>query len=238
VSAGDQDAERAPDGERRAEPPRSRYSTFVGLAVLALVGLAALNGLRTDEDGLLGTGGIAGQPIAEFAVPDIRGPLDLDANLAQDDCETSRNPCPPDDRRVPACEIEAEGAIRVCDLFDRPLVISFWFTRGADCLDAQDTLDEVARRYRDRVNFLSLNVHDERDEVERIVAERGWRVPVGWDRDGAVSNLFGVGVCPTFAFAFPGGILQSAAVEQADVTPAKLGERVERLVRQSGRRGP
>ena len=70
----------------------------------------------------------------------------------------SRIPCPDDERRTPACEIEPEGAIRVCDLFDRPLVISFWFTRGGDCLPSQDVVDDVSRRYGDRVNFLSVNV--------------------------------------------------------------------------------
>ena len=32
-------------------------------------------------------------------------------------------------------------------------------------------------------------------------------MPVGYDRDGAVSDLYRVGGCPTVAFAYPGGIL-------------------------------
>ena len=69
--------------------------------------------------------------------------------------------------------------IRVCDLFDRPLVISFWFTRGADCLPTQDLVDGVVARYRGRVNFLSINVRDDRDDAAEIVREHGWRIPVG-----------------------------------------------------------
>ena len=38
--------------------------------------------------------------------------------------------------------------IRVCDLFDRPLVISFWFTGGGDCLPTQDVVDAVAGAFR------------------------------------------------------------------------------------------
>ena len=60
------------------------------------------------------------------------GQLEGDANVAQDDCETSQLPCPADARRTPACRIGTAGAIRVCDLFDRPLVISFWFTKGGE----------------------------------------------------------------------------------------------------------
>jgi hypothetical protein len=225
-------------GRERPSRPGARYSTFVGIAFLALVAIAALNGLSTDEGSVLGVEAVEGRPLAEFAVPAIPGPLDGDANIAQDDCETAVNPCPEDDRRTPACEVDLEGAIRVCDLFDRPLVISFWFTRGAECLGAQDVFDEVARSYRGRVNFLSLNVRDDREKVESTIAERGWTVPVGWDRDGAVSNIYRVAVCPTVAFAYPGGIFQSAAVEDPEVTVAQLSERVDELVRESRKRAP
>jgi hypothetical protein len=157
-----------------------------------------------------------GMPIPEFALPDARGSSDDDANVFQDDCGSSRNPCPADDQRVPACEIDSSEAIRVCDLFDKPLAISFWFTKGGDCLPTQDAFDEAAARYRGRVNFLSVNVRDDRDTVAGIVDDRGWKVPVGLDPDGAVSNLFRVGVCPTIVFAYPGGILHDVKLGAAD----------------------
>ena len=213
--------------------PGARYSAFVGLAFLGLIAIAAINAARTGEGTILGTEEIRGEPLPEFAVPDIRGNLDGDANVAQDDCESSRNPSPVEERRTPACEIDPAGAIRVCDLFDRPLALSFWFTRGAECLPAQDVFDEVAREYRGRANFLSVNIRDERDQVERIVAEQGWRVPVGWDRDGAVSNIFRIGVCPTVAFAFPGGIFESAAVGDDVLDADSLRSRLDGLIRAS-----
>ena len=216
--------------------PGARYPAFVGLAFIGLIVVAVINAARTGEGTILGTEEVLGEPLAEFAVPDIRGSLDGDANVAQDDCETSANPCPAEDVREPACEIDPEGAIRVCDLFDRPLAISFWFTRGADCLDAQDSFDAVAREYGGRANFLSLNIRDARDQVEEIVADRGWKVPVGWDRDGAVSNIMRIGVCPTVAFAFPGGILQSAEVGGDALGEPELAARIRELIRQSRER--
>ena len=69
------------------------------------------NAVRTDEGGLLGADpvGDRGLPIPEFAAPDVLADLDrdFDANIAQDDCESSRNPCPADEVRVPACKVEA-----------------------------------------------------------------------------------------------------------------------------------
>jgi len=208
----------------------------VGIAFLILVAVATVNTIGTEGPGTLGAGTADyGMPLPEFAVPNARtGPLDKDANIAQDDCSTSQNPCPPEARRTPACEIQARGAIRVCDLFNRPLVISFWFTRGADCLPTQDVVDRVAARYRGRVNFLSIDVRDDPEEVRSIVAERRWTMPVGYDRDGAVSDLYRVGVCPTLAFAYPGGILAFAKIGEPSA-PALITE-VERLLARSRQR--
>jgi hypothetical protein len=123
--------------------------------------------------------------------------------------------------------------IRVCDLYDRPLVISFWFTQGADCLPTQDAVDRVARRFRGRVNFLSINVRDDRDEAREIVEQRGWTIPVGYDADGAVSNLYRVGGCPTVAFAYPGGILETAKIGADQLGQAQLTTDVNRLLERS-----
>jgi hypothetical protein len=161
-------------------------------------------------------------------VPAAAGSLEGDANVAQDDCEVAAIPCPPDAERPSACQIRGAGAIRVCDLFDRPLVISFWFT-GGDCADQQDVVETVFRRYRGRVNFLSLNIRDEREEVRRLISRHGWEMPVGYDRDGAVASLYRVGGCPTFAYVYPGGTLESAGIGELSV--AGLSQRVRALLR-------
>jgi len=222
----------SPDAPKRG----SRYSWFVGLAFFALIVIAMLNLLREDDSGILGAGyGETGMPLPGFAVPDALADVDAaDANVYQDDCESSRNPCPEDQVRTPACEIEAAGAIRVCDLFDRPLAISFWFTRGGDCMPTQDAFDEVARDFVDEVNFLSVDVRDDPASVAEIVRERGWSIPVGYDRDGAVSNLYRVGGCPTIVYAFPGGILDQTQIGDAD--RATIRRNVEELLRESRRR--
>jgi hypothetical protein len=192
---------------------KDRYSIIVGLLFLILVAIAALNTLGGRGEGTLGLDQRPARwPLPEFAVPDAAGSLEGDANVAQDDCESSAVPCPSADRRKPACEIPTAGAIRVRELFDRPLVISFWFTKGGDCADQQDTVDAAYRRYRDRVNFLSLDIHDDRGTVRELIRQHGWQMPVGYDRDGAVGALYGVGGCPTVAYVYPGGTLQSAAI--------------------------
>ena len=209
--------------------PGRRYSTFVGIAFLVLVVVATLNTIRTEGGEQLDR---AGTPLPEFAVPDARsGPLDRDAAIFQDDCSTSENPCPSDAGRTPACEIDVEGAIRVCDLFDRPLVISFWFTRAADCLPTQDSLDRVARQYRGRVNFLSST-----SATIRRTYGRSRRTMVGGSRWATTATArsatcIGWAAARRWSSPTPAGSWGSSKVGGA--SEGEITEAVQRLLRES-----
>lgn len=231
---------RPPRGLESRDRPKvaSRYSLFVGLAFVVLAIVAVVNAISTDEGGVLGTDPDSnrGQALAEFAAPDALSDLVGDANIDQDDCESSRNPCPADQVRVPACEVELEGAIRVCDAFDKPLAISFWFTLGGDCLPTQDAFDRVATERGEEVNFLSVNVLDDREEVTQLIRDRSWEVPVAHDTDGAVSNIYGVGVCPTVLLAYPGGILHAAEIKPGNFDAAEIDAMVDDLLEASAAR--
>jgi hypothetical protein len=210
---------------------KDRYSIIVGLLFVVIVAIALLNGVPGGN----GTLGLDEQParwpLPEFAVPEAAGGLEGDANVAQDDCSVGSLPCPVDARRTPACQVRTPGAIRVCDLFAHPVVISFWFSRGGNCVDQQDIVSRVYSRYRGRVNFLSLDIRDDRDTVRELIRRRRWAMPVGYDSDGAVASLYRVGGCPTFAYAYPGGTLESASI--GDLSEGELSERVKQLLRAS-----
>jgi hypothetical protein len=208
---------------------KDRYSIVVGLIFVAIVAVALIHGVPGGGETLGLDKQEARWPLPEFAVPDAAGKLEGDANVAQDDCSVGAVPCPAASRRAPACGIRTPGAIRVCDFFDRPLVISFWFSKGgSDCVDEQDVVNQVLPRYRGRVGFLSLDIRDDREAVRGLIDQRGWRMPVGYDRDGAVAGIYHVGGCPTFAYVYPGGTLQSAGIGVLDA--AGLSERIDRLL--------
>jgi thiol-disulfide isomerase/thioredoxin len=222
------------DGQNGGFRPRN-YSIFVGVAFIALILIAALNLLNNaDESGILGSSNEGDLPLEQFAVPNARADVSGDANIAQDDCDSALIPCPEEHRRTPACEVSVPGAIRVCDLFDRPLVLSFWFTRGGSCEDEEDVFERAYRRYGGQVNFLSINVRDSGSDVQDLIREHHWTHPVGLDRDGALSNLYRVGGCPTFIYAYPGGIAQSTSI--GELSDAELSSRIEDLRRASEER--
>jgi AhpC/TSA family len=210
------------------------YSLIVGIVFIAVIAVAGINLISTKDKGVLGATNEGDAPLAQFAVPNARSGVSGDANIAQDDCDSARIPCPEDSRRTPACRVDVPGAIRVCDLFDRPLVLSFWFTRGGDCEDQEDVFERAYRHYSPRVNFLAIDVRDSTSEVQKLIRERHWTHPIGLDRDGALSNLYRVGGCPTFVYAYPGGILQATSIGQLD--DAAFDAKVESLMAASRER--
>jgi thiol-disulfide isomerase/thioredoxin len=223
------------EGDPRQRPRRTTiYSLIVGMAFIALIAVAGINTISTENKGVLGANDEGDLPLAQFAVPDARTDASGDANIAQDDCNAARIPCPSGDARTPACRVDVPGAIRVCDLFNKPLILSFWFTRGGDCEDQEDVFERAYRRYSGRVNFLAIDVRDSDSEVRKLIAERHWRHPIGLDRDGALSNLYRVGGCPTFVYAYPGGILHATSIGQLDAP--RFFAKVQDLIAASKRR--
>jgi hypothetical protein len=224
----------------RGEDPRERprrttvYSLIVGMVFIALIAVAGINTISTKNKGVLGARNEGDLPLAQFAVPDARVGSPGDANIAQDNCDAARIPCPSGNTRTPACRVNVPGAIRVCDLFNRPLVLSFWFTRGGDCENQEDVFERAYRRYSGRVNFLAIDVRDSDSEVRKLIVERHWTHPIGLDRDGALSNLYRVGGCPTFVYAYPGGILQATSIGQLD--DQRFFAKVDALIAASKRR--
>lgn len=205
-------------GKEPSQRPRRAtvYSLIVGMAFIALIAVAGINTISTKNKGVLGATSEGDMPLAQFAVPNARTGASGDANIAQDDCDAARIPCPSGNRRTPACRVDVAGALRVCDFFNRPLVLSFWFTRGGDCENQEDVFEDAYRKYKGEVNFLAVDVRDDTSEVQKLIQEHHWTHPVGLDRDGALSNLYRVGGCPTLVYAYPGGVFQATSIGRLD----------------------
>jgi thiol-disulfide isomerase/thioredoxin len=220
------DESAAPDTSRAARP----YTIVVGLLFLVIVIVAGINALSNRSSGL---GGLSeGDPLPRFAAPAATGRLEGDANIFQDDVDGEGKP------RTPACEVKGSSAdvIRICDFFDRPLVMVAWFTRGCGtCKSQLDTVEKVRKRF-PRVAFVGLDVRDSRKNAERLVRENGWNFPMAVDPDGAVSGLYRVSGGPLTFFAYPGGI--SMETRAGELDERELVMRVRRLVSASRRRGP
>jgi peroxiredoxin len=215
------------DGKGSARAARP-YSIVVGVVFLAALVFAGLNAI--SNEGAAVTGLALGEPFPRFAAPAATGTLDGDANIAPND------EGPGGDRRTPACQVPGprQQVIRICDFFDRPIVMVAWFTRGCGACERQLDLVERVRSRFPGVHFIGLDIADSRKHAASVVRRNGWRFPMAVDPDGAVSGLYGVGVGPMTFFAYPGGIAMSTAIGELD--ERELVTRVQRLLRSAERR--
>lgn len=190
-----------PPGVRPAGAAARRYAWIPGLIGLLALVYITVNTIRTDSPGV---GGLpAGDRMPPFAVPLALSDLDGDANVATEANQGQAG-------RVPACAVRDPRALNICRLAaGRPVVLAFAFDRaGKACAQQLDDLERVRRRH-PQVAVAAVFVRGDRDALRREIRTRGWRFPVGWDRDGAVANLYGVGGCPTITFAGPGRLVRA-----------------------------
>lgn len=219
------DASSESDPRRAARP----YTIVVGIVFLVVLIVAGINVGRNSQSGVVGLS--EGDPLPRFAAPAATGNLDGDANINQDDTGGDGK------HRTAACQVEGPPTqvVRICDFFDKPLVMVAWFSRGCGtCKKQLDTVETVRKQFPD-VGFVGLDVGESREDSARRVRDNGWSFPMAVDRDGAVSNLYRVGVGPLTFFAYPGGIAMDTRAGELD--ESELVTRVRRLIRASERRG-
>lgn len=97
------------------------------------------------------------------------------------------------------------------DFRGRPLVLNFWASWCPPCIAEMPDLQAVYTDYKDRVDFLGLNMQETSIENARaLVEETGVTYPLGSDPDGAIYSSFG-------AIAMPTTVLISAEGEVVNV---------------------
>ena len=187
-----------------------RPGLIIGALAVAVLAYISYNSLTTEGPGARGVD--PGRELPPFAVPLALSGLEGDANVSER-----------------ACEVRGPDVLNVCELAERgPVVLAFFAEPAERCDDEIDVLDRIRARH-PRVQFAAVAIRGDRDDLRRRVRERGWKLPVGHDRDGAVANTYGVAVCPTITLAARGG-------EIRDTVFGSQGERqleaaIERLSR-------
>jgi peroxiredoxin len=179
--------------QAKAPRPSSAYSWVVGIVFLMAVAVAGVNALRSNGPGALGPR--IGHELPVFAAPLATGPLDGDANVKARASQPGH---------TLACDVHESGAVNVCDLRKKPVVMTFMFTRLADCAPQLDRVERLRSEF-PNVNFVGVIIRQKKADAAKLVRGHRWGFPVVLDRDGQVSNIYGIGGCPTTIFARKGG---------------------------------
>ncbi|MDR6226839.1 TlpA family protein disulfide reductase [Desmospora profundinema] len=90
---------------------------------------------------------------------------------------------------------------------DKPMFLSFWATWCPYCREEMPVIESLYDEYEGKVEFAAVNLthQDSVSSVEDYVKEHDLRLPVYFDKDGAVTELFQVISTPTVVLLDPQG---------------------------------
>jgi hypothetical protein len=167
----------------------------VGVAVFVIIVAATLNSIEGGS-GEGTSGPEPGTIVPDFAAPSVTADTEAGPNVAQGG-------------DAPACEVDEEEVVNICELReDEPLVLTFVTPGGlAEDVRCEDALDEVERLRPDfpRVTFVGVISGASSDEIADVLANHDWNFPVADDPDGVLLSTYRVGDCPTTVLAEAGG---------------------------------
>jgi hypothetical protein len=208
-------------------PPRppagmASTATWIAGAVLVIVLVyVTLNTLTTEGPGSRGVG--VGQEVPPFAAPlalanlKCAGGEECDANVLVKESDG-----------VPkACDARGPNILNSCELVEKgPLVLAFLVAPSSKCIDQIDVLDRLRQRF-PGVQFAAVAIRGDHADLNSVIRERGWKLPVAYDHDGAIANAFAVAVCPTITFADQGGEVRRTTLGTA--SEAEIVEAIKEL---------
>jgi len=188
-----------------------RYRWIVGILGLALViGVSVYGFVKL---GVGGPGVAPGRRLHYFVAPLATGDLNGDANIKPECNPSAPNP----------------QALNVCGR--TPLVLAFFVTGSGTCTRLLDTLQAVSRRFGpNAAQFAAVAVRANRRDTARLVRTHHWTIPVAYDRDGAVGDLYGVEICPMLELARPGGTVRQRLIGSRWLSVPALTAQVQALL--------
>jgi hypothetical protein len=201
-----------------ARPGGSRYGWFVALLVVLILGYITLNTATTGGPGSRGLS--VGAKLPPFAVPLAAGQLSGDADVATAPNQGAAG-------RRPACAVRGPQILNVCELYERgPVALAFVLSQGGHCERILDRMAQLHPAF-PRVQMAGVVVRGSRGDARALVLGHRWPFPVGYDRDGALANVYRVAVCPVLTLARRGGVVSDTAIGQLGA--AQLAARLRAL---------
>jgi hypothetical protein len=206
--------------------PGQRWGRY--LAVLAVLAFVLIAIHTVTNKATLVRGIEPGHRLAPFTVPLALGDEKGDADIATHANDGAAG-------RVPACNLRGAQLLNVCELYEQGPVVLALFVDSGSCPDILSDLQALAPSF-PGVRFAAVAIKGNRGRLRRLVRSQHLTLPVGIDSDGAVATLYQVASCPQVTFAYPGGVVQSAALLSRP-SRAVLRARLSQLVAAARARG-
>jgi hypothetical protein len=208
----------APASPRQDEPlPDSRrYQRTIGAVGLALLVIFSIHLFADRGAGSagVGPGGQLHRFVAPLAGSGINRPANTDPR-----CQASH----PNPR-----------ALNVCGR--RPLVLAFFVEGIGACVREVSTLQRIATDF-PGVQFAALAIRGAPARTTALVRSHGWTIPVAYDEDGRVGEIYGVAICPMIELARAGGRVVGRLIGERWLSAPLLRAEVRRKLHRAARIG-
>lgn len=147
--------------------------------------------------------------IAAFVVPAVILLVILAVAVAR------TNPPPQPGDPAPAFEaplLDGEGTLALSDLRGKPVVLNFWASWCAPCVQEAPVLEQAYERYGDEVAFVGVNIRDARSGALAFSARYGAGYPDVRDEGRRIEGAYGLtGQPETFFIDADGSIAEHVA---------------------------
>jgi hypothetical protein len=188
------------------------YRWAIGIFGIALVIIISV--VEFASHGVASAGVQPGERLINFAAPIATSNLVGDVQLA-DPCKFGNF----DGRAVNTCVLEKHG----------PLVLGFFVPGVSQCDREVDTLQALAARF-PAVQFAAVAASSSKASAASDVRSHHWTIPVAYDRDGALAQVYGVELCPMLELAYRGGVVRSLLFGADWDQRARLAAKISALV--------
>jgi hypothetical protein len=191
-----------------------RYRWAIG--IFGIVVVIVISIVQLASNGVHGGGVAAGSKLQNFAAPVATSNLVGDANFSK------------------PCQLGYFGAraVNTC-LMTRgtPLVLAFFVTGASDCEHAIDAEQTVSEQFPpSKVHFAAVAVNASQSDTAALVRSHHWTIPVAYDRDGAVGQIYGVQICPMIELVRPGGDVEQRLIGNGWEDAHALAGKVRALI--------
>ena len=128
----------------------------------------------------------------------------------------------------PLAEVTLQNAdgdkVSTADLYDKPLIINFWFSTCEPCRREMPVLEQAHGTWGDAINFVGVNPQDNATGAEEFAAKYGVDYRLLADKNGALVSKAGISTFPTTLFVDTNGnvVLQYAGELSRETLAASI----------------
>ena len=130
----------------------------------------------------------------------------------------------------PLAEVTLQNAagdeVSTADLYDKPLIINFWFSTCEPCRREMPVLEQSHGTWGDQINFVGVNPQDNAVTAEQFAAKYGIDYRLLADKNGELVSKAGISTFPTTLFVNTDGnvVLQYAGELSRETLAASIEE--------------